>query len=77
MNYGVVPLAEQDQIVEVGAATGTPGHPVVSLQMPDGVAAGVLTHPVADHQRPALRCADQPPSPAQREHLAVPIDDRT
>jgi hypothetical protein len=77
MDRGVVPLAQQDQIVEIRAATGNPWHSMMSLQVPGGVAAGVLTHPIPDHQRPPLSLAHQPSAAAQSQHFAVCVNQCT
>jgi hypothetical protein len=71
---GVMPLTKQDQILQVRATAKDPRDHMMGFQMSGLVAAGVLTHPIADEQRPALRLADQSTSPAQGQHLAVLVD---
>ena len=77
MDGGVMPLAQQDQIIQIGDAAISPGHTMVGLQMPGLVAAGKPAHRVADHQRPPQRPGHQPPGAAERQHLAMLSHDRT
>ena len=50
---------------------------MMRLQMPSLMTARITTHPVPNQQRPALRLTDQPPGAAQRQHLAVLVNDGT
>ena len=76
MHGGVMPLAQQDQIVEIGTGTGNPWDHVMGLQVPGLMTARVLAHRVPDHQCPALRLADQTAGTAQGKHVSVFVDNR-
>jgi hypothetical protein len=56
MNGGVMPLTQQHQILEVGAAAQNPGEHMVGFQMPGLVAAGVRHIPsrISNARRNAL-----------------------
>ena len=75
MDRGVVPLAQQDQIVKVGETAVGPGHPVMSLQMARLVAPGEAAHPIPDHQRSPQRPRHQAASAAKGQDVAVLIED--
>jgi hypothetical protein len=49
---GVVPLTQQDQIRQVGAAAQDPRHQVVGFQVPGLMAARILTHAVPWSREP-------------------------
>jgi hypothetical protein len=72
-----MPLTEQDQIVQIGAAAHNPGHHMMRLEMPGLMAAGIAAHRVPNHQRTALRLADQTPRAAQGQRLAMFVDKGT
>jgi hypothetical protein len=76
MHHGVMPLAQQDQIIQVGTATHNPRHDMMNLQVPGLMAAGISAHLVSDHQCSALRLTHQTSGAAQRQNLAVLVDDR-
>jgi hypothetical protein len=75
MHHRVMPLAQQDQIIEVGSAAQNPRHHMMSLQMPSLMAAGILAHLVPDYECSALRLTDQPSAATQSQHRAVLVDD--
>jgi hypothetical protein len=77
VDCGVMPAAQQHQIIKVCATARRPGDAVVGLQVAGLVAAGILTHPVPDLQGAALPLAHQTPRPAKSHHLAVLINERT
>ena len=73
---GVVELAEQDQVVQVGGAAGGPVDEVVGFQVVGLVAAGELAHPVvADHQGAAEGAGDEAAGAAEGEDSAVAVED--
>ena len=76
MDYGVVPLTQQDQIIEIGPAAEDPRNHMVGCQVSGLVAARIAAHAISDHQGAALRLGDQPSCSAHRQHLAVRIDHR-
>jgi len=59
MDCGVMPLTQQNQIVEVGAAAQDPRHHMMSLQVSSLLAARIAAHLVPDQQRPALCLTQQ------------------
>jgi hypothetical protein len=76
MDRGVMPPTEQDQILEVGAAALNPWNHVMGIQMPGLVAPGIAAHLVPDHQGSAQWLAHQATGAAQRQYLAMLIDQR-
>jgi len=71
---GVVELAEQDQVVQVGGAALGPGQYVVGLEVAALVAGGELADAVADHQCSALGSGDEASGSAEGEYFAGAVD---
>ncbi len=72
----VMEPAQQDQIGQISPATRRPTDHMMRLQMTTTHTARELTRLIPHHQRPPLRLRHQPPSPTQREHITMGIDDR-
>jgi hypothetical protein len=74
MYRGVMPPTKQDQIAEVRAATQNPRNHMMGIQMPGLMTARILAHLVPDQQRATQRLAHQATGAAQRQHLAMLVD---
>lgn len=75
MEEGVVAIADEHPIVDVGRPAGRPGLEMVDVDVAVPATRETADAPVPDGDRPARRGAPPPDPPAEVGRLAIPRDE--